>query len=190
MIKAVFFDLYHTLIHYDPPREEVLWQSLASRGIKASPAELRRAIIAGDEFFYRENARKGMSQRTEAETRQMWGKYQAIVLREAGIEPTPELVAALLHDMQRADFPRVLFDDALPAIETLSGRGLEIGLISNVDKDINPLWPTWGSASIWEWWSPPRMPGLPNRSRVSSYRRWDAPAGSLQRCCMSATSIR
>ena len=23
MIKAVFFDLYHTLVRYDPPREEL-----------------------------------------------------------------------------------------------------------------------------------------------------------------------
>ena len=88
MIKAVFFDLFHTLIHYDPPREEVLQQSLLRRGISASLANLRQAIITGDEYFYHENARKGLSERTEAETREMWGHYQAIVLKEAGIEPT------------------------------------------------------------------------------------------------------
>ena len=139
MIKAVFFDLYHTLIHYDPPREGVLAQGLARRGINVSPAALRRAIIAGDEYFYRENARKGLSQRTETETREMWARYQAVVLTEAGIAPEPALVAGLLADMQRVSFERVLFADVVPAFDDLSGRGLILGLVSNVDKDIKPL---------------------------------------------------
>ncbi len=139
MIKAVFFDLYQTLIHYHPPREEVLSESLARRDIKAPPAELRRPILAGDEFFYRENARKRAGQRTEAETRAMWWQYQTVVLKTAGIEPQPELVASLLADMQRTTFKRVLFADVLPAFKALSGNHLKLGLISNVDKDINPL---------------------------------------------------
>ena len=139
MIKAVFFDLYHTLIHYHPPREEVLSQSLSRRGINASPADLRRSIIAGDEFFYRENARKGMAQRSEDETRKMWQEYEAVVLRNACIEPDPGLISHILSDMQQAPFERVLFSDVLPALDALSRRGLRMGLISNVDKDIKPL---------------------------------------------------
>jgi putative hydrolase of the HAD superfamily len=139
MIKAVFFDLYHTLIHYHPPREEALSQSLARRGINAAPAYLRRAIIAGDEYFYRENARKSMSQRTKAETKAVWQEYEAIVLKNAGIEPAPELIEVILGDMQRIAFERVLFSDVLPAFDALSGRGLALGLVSNVDKDIQPL---------------------------------------------------
>jgi len=139
MIKAVFFDLYQTLIHYHPPREEVLSASLERRGIKASPTELRRPIIAGDEFFYRENARKRAGQRTEAETRAMWWQYQTVVLKTAGIEPQSELIASLLADMQRTTFERVLFADVLPAFKALSGNHFRLGLISNVDKDINSL---------------------------------------------------
>ena len=139
MIKAVFFDLYHTLIHYHPPREDVLSQSLARRGINANSSGLRRSIIAGDEYFYRENARKGMSRRSEAETRAMWQEYEAVVLRDAGIEPDPGLIDQLLSDMQQAPFERVLFGDVMPALDALRRRGLRMGLVSNVDKDIKPL---------------------------------------------------
>ena len=139
MIKAVFFDLYHTLIHYHPPREEVLSRSLARIGINVRPADLRRSIIVGDEFFYRENARKGLSKRTEGETQDMWQEYEAVVLKDAGIAPTPELIASLLGDMQQTPFERVLFSDVLPALEALSKRGFKLGLVSNVDKDIRPL---------------------------------------------------
>ena len=150
MIKAVFFDLYQTLIHYHPPREEALSASLARHGIKVAAAGLRRPIIAGDEFFYRENARKMAGQRTEAETRAMWQQYQVVVLKAAGIEPKPELIAGLLADMQRTTFERVLFADVLPALKALSGNHLKIGLISNVDKDINPLLDELGLSSYFE----------------------------------------
>jgi putative hydrolase of the HAD superfamily len=139
MIKAVFFDLYHTLIHYHPPREEVLALNLSRRGIAAEVEWLRHAIVAGDEYYYQENAKKNLTRRTEEETRELWQKYQAVVLREAGIEPYPELVSGLLNDMQRATYERVLFSDVLPTLAGLSGRGLRLGLVSNVDQDITPL---------------------------------------------------
>ena len=139
MIKAVFFDLYHTLIHYYPSREEILSKSLKRRGIEAKPEELRRAIIAGDEYFYRENARKGLSRRNEAETKAMWQHYEATVLKNAGIEPSVELINHVLQDLQQTNFERILFPDVLPALGDLSGSGLPLGLISNVDKDIKPL---------------------------------------------------
>ncbi len=139
MIKAIFFDLYHTLIHYYPSREETLSKSLGQRCIQAKPEDLRRAIIAGDEYFYRENARKGLSQRNEAETRAMWQQYEAIVLKNAGIEPSKELIDHVLHDLQQVSFERVLFPDVLPAFSFFSTLGLPLGLVSNVDKDIKPL---------------------------------------------------
>ena len=139
MIKAVFFDLYHTLIHYYPRREQVLALSLDRRGIKAEMSELRRAIIVGDEFFYQENARNRVGRRTETEAHAFWLEYQSVVLKEAGITPNLELLEGIVADMQQAPFERVLFDDVLPALDLLVGRGFKLGLISNVDQDISPL---------------------------------------------------
>lgn len=139
MIKAVFFDLYHTLIRYEPPREEVLAATLTRCGLKVTGAELRRPIIAGDEFFYHENAHKGASERTEEEWRAFWARYEAVVLQEAGITPTKELVTAALADMKKTSFTQVLFDDVLEALGALKARGLVLGLISNVDRDITGL---------------------------------------------------
>jgi putative hydrolase of the HAD superfamily len=139
MIEAVFFDLYHTLIRYEPPREQILSGTLASHGIDAGEQSLKTAIIAGDEYFYRENARKSLSRRSDAETSEMWLSYGKIVLEKAGIQPNRELVAGVLADMQRTKFERVLFSDVLPALGSLSSAGMTMGLISNIDKDIGPL---------------------------------------------------
>ena len=139
MIKAVLFDLYHTLIGYNPPREESLAGTLLRTGINISPKNLRRPLVTADEFFYRETAKKPMNTRNEEETMLLWGAYQTVVLKEAGIAQTPELIKTILSDMKKAKYNLVLFDDVLPALHTLAGRKLSLGLISNADKDISPM---------------------------------------------------
>jgi putative hydrolase of the HAD superfamily len=139
MFKAVFFDLYHTLIEYAPPREETLAATLRRFGIELAPASLRRPIIAGDEYFYQEAAKKSLSQRTEVERHAFWATYQTIVLKEAGVVPAPELVSAILTDMKNARYDLILFDDVIPALTILESRGMTLGLISNVDRDVSPL---------------------------------------------------
>ena len=57
MIKAVFFDLYNTLVTYDPPREETQARILKEFGIEASPESLRRPIMLADDFIYKERSR-------------------------------------------------------------------------------------------------------------------------------------
>jgi putative hydrolase of the HAD superfamily len=52
MIKAVFFDLYQTLVRYEPPREEIEAKVLKNFGIEVTPEALVRPIIVADEFIY------------------------------------------------------------------------------------------------------------------------------------------
>ena len=139
MIKAVFFDLYHTLICYDPPQEESLARVLNDFGIEVAPEVLRRPIVAADEFIYQEHSRLSISKRSDEEKKSLFAQYQAMVLKEAGIEPTDELIGNILSKMQQIKFSRVLFDDVLPVLTELKGKGLILGLISNVDSDITPL---------------------------------------------------
>ncbi len=139
MVKAVFFDLYHTLIGHQPPREESLAKVLADFGIKVPPALLRRPLAVADEFIYQQHARLRLSQRTDEEKKAMWARYQAIALKEAGIEPARELIAGVLGKMQQIKFNTVLFDDVVPVLTRLKNRGLIVGLISNVDSDITQL---------------------------------------------------
>ncbi|MCK5576740.1 MAG: HAD-IA family hydrolase [Dehalococcoidales bacterium] len=139
MIKAVFFDLYQTLLRYEPPREEAFAEVLGGFGISISPDSLRLPIATADEFFYKEHARFPMSKRTEEERRAMWAQYQEMVLREAGLTPTHELIAGVLAKMQQIKFKQSLFDDVLPALNELKKRGLVLGLISNIDRDMTPV---------------------------------------------------
>ena len=139
MIKAVFFDLYQTLVCYEPPREEVQAKVLKELGIEVAPEALLYPIVIADEFIYQEHARLPIRKRNDEEKKALWGQYQAIVLKEAGIEPSKELIRGVLGRMQQVKFELKLFDDVLPALSDLKNKGLVLGLISNVDNDIAPV---------------------------------------------------
>ena len=139
MIKAVFFDLYHTLIGYDPPREDSGAATLARMGIEIPAKSLRRPLVTADEFFYRETAKKAIKDRNDEEVISLWASYYTVVLKEAGITPAAELIKAILSDMKKAKYELVLFDDVLPAMKALAVRNFSLGLISNADRDISPL---------------------------------------------------
>ena len=148
MIKAVFFDLYHTLVGYKPTQEVLEARALKSLGINISPEALRRPLIAADEFIYNEIARRPLSYRSREEKMALYTRYQEKVLKEAGIKNDEKLVLGLLGKMQRTKMNLVLFDDVAPVLTDLKEKGLILGLISNVEQDMTETLtrlglPTW-----------------------------------------------
>ena len=139
MIKAVFFDLYHTLVRYEPPREELEARALKGLGIDVNPEVFRRPLVTADEFIYEEIARCPLGKRSEQEKMALYAQYQGIVLREAGIEATDRLVLGVLGKMRQSSMELVLFDDVVSALTDLKNQGVILGLISNMDRDITPL---------------------------------------------------
>jgi putative hydrolase of the HAD superfamily len=139
MIKAVFFDLYHTLLGYDPPREELQAKALGELGIAVKSEVLRWPLVVADEYLYQEHARAPLGQRFKEEQTAVWAQYERKLLEEAGIEADDQLILGLLGKMRQFDMKQVLFDDVLPALTKLKKRGLILGLISNIDRDITAL---------------------------------------------------
>ena len=139
MVKAVFFDLYQTLIYYTPPREEELAKVIQRYGVDVTADILRRPIVSADDFIYEEHARCPLSKRSPEEQKELLNRYYTILLDEAGIKPEPELIQHNLNEMQKVKFNRVLFDDVVPSFKKLHQAGFILGVISNVDNDINPL---------------------------------------------------
>ncbi|OGN99692.1 MAG: hypothetical protein A2Y58_02620 [Chloroflexi bacterium RBG_13_51_52] len=137
MIKAVFFDLYQTLVRYQPSQEELEAKALNNFGIDITAAELRHPILTANEFIYQQIAKRPLSQRSREEVIALYLEYQRIVIKEAGITADEKVVMGLLGMMQQAKMDLVLFDDVPAALDTLKKRGLKLGLISNIEQDMS-----------------------------------------------------
>jgi len=136
MIKAVFFDLYQTLVHYSPSQEELEARALESLGFATTAEALARPILTANEFIYQAMAKKQLSQRSREEVAALYTEYQRIVLKEAGIQAEEKVVMKLLGMMQQAKMDLVLYDDALPVLTDVKDRGLVTGLISNIERNM------------------------------------------------------
>jgi len=137
MIKAVFFDLYQTLVRYQPSQEELEAEALKKSGIDITADALRHPILTANEYIYQQIAKRPLSQRSREEKIALYMEYQRIVLKEAGIAADEKVVLGLLGMMQQAKMDLVLFGDVPAALDDLKERGLITGLISNIEQDMS-----------------------------------------------------
>jgi len=139
LIKAIFFDLYNTLITYDPPREDTHIGLLKKHDISITIKAISPAIKAGDEFFYRENSLSLVKNRPPEEQQTFWYNYELEVLRQAGLEPSPNLIKEILKDLRDVKYKMAPFKDVLPSLALLKKQAYKLGIISNIDRDINSM---------------------------------------------------
>ena len=139
VIKAVFFDLYNTIVRFDPPREELQIRACREVGVEITPEALRRGYWEADDFMVRENARASIQNLPEAERQAFWAQYERVLLKAAGSEVSAEVALKIITRVRqfRSDF--VLFPDVLPTLAVLRNRGLVTGLLSNLHRDLGLL---------------------------------------------------
>lgn len=141
MIKAVFFDLFNTLVHHDPSPEERHDWVCSECGIEAEKNDLLRGYWAAADFYSQENARWPYGKRSEKEKYALWVAYETTLLREAGLDISDELVIQILQKLRQIKSKVVLFDDTISTLISLHDLNLKIGVISNLDKSVEDFCP-------------------------------------------------
>jgi putative hydrolase of the HAD superfamily len=141
LIKAVFFDWFNTLARFDPPREELYSQVLGEFGIGVSPQKLMPGVFAADNYWFEENARSAIRDRSPEEQKEINIHYQKTLLAEVGINASRELLLKIVKRMRElfSGVTFVLFDDVLAVLPRLKQRGLILGLLTNLARDMVPI---------------------------------------------------
>jgi len=138
MIKAIFFDWFYTLARFEPPRYQLYSQALREFGVELPPEKVMRGILIADQYFFEENAKSPVSERSPEEQARVYIYYPNTILAEAGVNATKELSLKILKRV-REQFKKVafaLFDDVLSTLETLKQQNFILGLLTNLDSDM------------------------------------------------------
>src|SRR3972149_431009 len=130
MIKAVFFDMYNTLVGFDPERGELQARICREFGLDVDPQAVRRGYPLADDFWSRENARLPVAQRPETERQAFFAEYERIILAQAGLEVSPKRAGRIFVRLREVGARFVLYPDVLPAVSDLKHRGLTLGMVS------------------------------------------------------------
>jgi len=143
VIKAVCFDWFNTLARYEPPREELQSQALQEFGIRVSPQEIMPGLLVADRDFFDENAVSPVRKRSPEEQAKIYTRYQKTILSEAGVSVPgePDMLVKIMKRAQQlsAKMSFVLFNDVLSTLKTLKEQKLILGLLTNLDRDMNPI---------------------------------------------------
>ena len=139
MIKAVFLDLYNTIVSFDPPREELQMEACREFGVEVSLETLRRGYWEADDFMARENSRIPIQKLPDARRQTFWALYEQVLLKAAGREVSTEVASEIITKVRQFRSDLVLFDDVLPFLTTLRKRDVVIGLLSNLRRGLDEL---------------------------------------------------
>ena len=141
MIKAIFLDWFNTLARYEPPREELHSRTLQEFGIKLSPQEVMRGLLAADGYFFEENARSPVVKRSPTEQTEVYIQYNNIILTTAGVKVAKEQLLKIMKRGQEVfqGVTFVLFDDVLSTLKPLKEQKFILGLLTNLTSDINRI---------------------------------------------------
>ena len=139
MIRAVFFDFYNTLGRFDPPREKIQADACAEFSIEVTFEGVTRGYAVADAFMARESARQPIWARGDSARDEFFGEYERLLLEGAGVEVSRELALRVFTRVRDTQQGFALYGDVLSTLHLLKGRGIVLGLITNIRGDANSL---------------------------------------------------
>ncbi len=139
MIKAVFFDFYNTLVYFWPRVEDIQISACEKFDIEVSREGIGNGYLLADTFFNIENSRFALSRRSACELSDFFAKYEQIILRGAGVEVDIEKARSLWEIIIMNPKEFKLFDDVLVCLKELKSKNYIIGIISNINLEMDAI---------------------------------------------------
>ncbi len=138
MIRAIFFDWFYTLARFEPPRHQLYSQAFREFGVELPPEKVMRGILVADQYFFEENAKSPVAERSPEAQVKLYIHYPKAILTEAGAKAPRDLPLKIMKRV-REQFKGVtfaLFDDVLSTLKTLKQQNFILGLLTNLDSDM------------------------------------------------------
>jgi putative hydrolase of the HAD superfamily len=130
-LRAVLFDVDFTIARPGPELGPEGYQRLGARfGLELEPSRYGQA---------REKAIEGLRRHPELEhDEEIWVAFTERIIRGMGgdSDSAYECAVAMTRAWEHAEHFE-LYEDALPVLEELRGRGLKLGLVSNTGRDLD-----------------------------------------------------
>ncbi|MBI4285076.1 MAG: HAD-IA family hydrolase [Chloroflexi bacterium] len=138
MIKAILFDWMNTLARYEPPREVLHSRIFGEFGIAVTPQALLPALLVADKYMYDEYLVTPIDKRSPEDKKRVYLHYYDLMLSGIGFKADQELILKIwARERQAAEgLAFALYDDVLPSVKTLDQRGLVLGMITNMPRDM------------------------------------------------------
>jgi HAD superfamily hydrolase (TIGR01549 family) len=139
-IRLVTFDLYDTLVEADPPRWVRFARAAELAGLDADADRFREADRIAEDYYTVENGRLPIRDRSAQGVEQFRLNYNMQMLEAAGLphdaETSRRVREIYVGEIDAVGWNYRVFDDVMPALETLERHAVKRAVISNADADV------------------------------------------------------
>ena len=105
-------------------------------GLQVTHEGIARGYARADAFMAQENAGPLPLRLRSPEARAaFFAEYERLILQGSGADVGLDLAGQVWERVRQIPYGMVLFDDVLPNLDLLRGRGLTLGLITNMNRD-------------------------------------------------------
>ena len=132
-IRAVSLDFFNTIVRFDPMREQLQAAACAEFGITLDPSAVLRAYPVADQFLSEENGKLPLSRRAPEEVRELWGKYEMLLLARVGVTVDLEMAIRIFERVRQTRQGFAVFPDVVPTLQSLRDRGYAVGVVTNFE---------------------------------------------------------
>ncbi|MDP6822817.1 MAG: HAD family hydrolase [Dehalococcoidia bacterium] len=133
-IRAVFFDLYDTLIGFDPPREVIQGRAMGAFDLTADKNGIDAGYALADALMAEQTAQAPLSTLTPGAQLDFFARYEQLVLRGAGHEVDLSTAGEVWKEVRRQEYGFALYDDVLSVLEMLRSTGYIVGVVTNMSR--------------------------------------------------------
>jgi putative hydrolase of the HAD superfamily len=139
MIKAVCFDFFNTIAGYDPPREKIFLEICNKHGIGVDPKALASALPSADKYHRDENRRSPIDKRSKLGQMNFYMNHATIALRGAGVKINKIIAWEMVMAFKKYTWDMKIYPDSADALKAVKQKGLTVGVISNIDKEMESI---------------------------------------------------
>jgi putative hydrolase of the HAD superfamily len=136
--RAVFFDAGGTLLDPSPSFHGLFAATLADRGYRLDPEEIRRDLDTIPSRFVQAAEQRELWTTTDAGSQRFWFGVYDVFLRRVGL-PTDDGLQEALYGAFTTLENYALYPETTEVLDELSAAGLDLGLISNFEPWLDDL---------------------------------------------------
>lgn len=144
MIKAICFDFFNTLSYYHPSREQVYIDVCKKYHINIKPSLLAQSLAKADLFWRDENRHLPLDKRNKLQQFVFYIEYFSRAINGTGTKINKFIAGDILLNMKRIKWEFKLYEDTIPTLKELKDKGYILGLISNIDKEVEKAYASLG----------------------------------------------
>ncbi|MBI2886080.1 MAG: HAD-IA family hydrolase [Chloroflexi bacterium] len=145
-VRAVLFDFMGTLARFVPEQAALLVAAAASQGVRLTEQDARRGFAAAGDWWVLQVEQLPLEERGPEERKELYRGFDVRVLQGGGVHLPEEQAFLIFRELLRQGQGSrlALFDDVEPALQQLRARGVSLGMISNMGRELPQVLKTLG----------------------------------------------